>query len=171
MIVKKWLPRWLSGKESACQGRRCKRCRFDLWVGKIPWRRKWQPSPVFLHGKSHGQRSLVGYSPWHHRESDTAERLNSSSSCRNSLLSQPNKSQTPEGAGNRPSTAGAHPLEETLGFPRVQVMDSAWPLFYIESLSGHLAFCSSISSSGKWEGWAGAVLLNTGCRTELLGTL
>ena len=37
---------------------------FNPWVGKIPWRRKWQPSPVFLHGKPHGQRSLVGYSPW-----------------------------------------------------------------------------------------------------------
>ena len=37
---------------------------FNPWVGKIPWRRKWQPTLVFLHGKSHGQRSLVGYSPW-----------------------------------------------------------------------------------------------------------
>ena len=43
---------WLSGKESACQ---CRRCRFDLWVGKMPWRRKWQPTPAFLSGKSHGQ--------------------------------------------------------------------------------------------------------------------
>ena len=40
------------------------RPRFDPWVGKIPWRRKWQPTPVFLSAKSHGQRSLVGYSPW-----------------------------------------------------------------------------------------------------------
>ena len=47
-------------KESACQSRRG----FDPLVGKIPWRRKWQPTPVFLPGKSHGQRSLVGYSPW-----------------------------------------------------------------------------------------------------------
>ena len=37
---------------------------FDLWVGKIPWRRTWQPTPVFLPGESHGQRSLPGYSPW-----------------------------------------------------------------------------------------------------------
>ena len=36
---------------------------FDLWVGKIPWRRKWQPTPIFLPGESHGQRGLVGYSP------------------------------------------------------------------------------------------------------------
>ena len=44
--------------------------RFDPWVGKIPWRRKWQPTPVLLPGKSHGQRSLVGYSPWGRKESD-----------------------------------------------------------------------------------------------------
>ena len=50
------LPWWLSGKESACQ---CRRCRFDPWAGKIPWRRKWQPTSVFLPGKSHGQTSLV----------------------------------------------------------------------------------------------------------------
>ena len=55
------LPRWLSGKESNCQ---CRRCGFSPWVGEIPWRRKGQPTPVFLPGKSHGQGSLSGYSPW-----------------------------------------------------------------------------------------------------------
>ena len=50
-------------KESACQRWRCKRHRFNLWVGKIPWRKKWQPTPVFLLGKSHGQWRLVGYNP------------------------------------------------------------------------------------------------------------
>ena len=40
---------------------------FNLWVGKIPWRREWQPTPVFLPGESYGQRSLVGYSPWGQR--------------------------------------------------------------------------------------------------------
>ena len=49
--------------------------RFNPWVGKIPWRRKWQPTPVLLPGKSHGQRSLVGYSPWDRKESDMTERL------------------------------------------------------------------------------------------------
>ena len=44
------------------------------WVGKTPWRRKWQPTPVFLPGKSHGQRSLAGYGPWGCKESDTTER-------------------------------------------------------------------------------------------------
>ena len=45
------------------------------WVGKIPWRRKWQPTIVFLPGKSHGQRKLVGHSPWDRKESDSTEPL------------------------------------------------------------------------------------------------
>ena len=52
---------------------------FDPCVGKIPWRRKWQPTPVFLPGKSHGQMSLAGYSPWGRKESDTTELLNDNS--------------------------------------------------------------------------------------------
>ena len=44
-----------------------------LWIGKIPWRRAWQPTPLFLPGEFHGQRSLVGYSPWGRRESDRTE--------------------------------------------------------------------------------------------------
>ena len=56
-------PGGTSGKEPVCQCRRHKRCRFNPWVRKIPWRRLWQPTPGFLPGKSHGQRSLVGYSP------------------------------------------------------------------------------------------------------------
>ena len=58
------LPRYCSGKESTCQCRRHKRHRFNPWVKKIPWSRKWQPAPVFLPGKFRGQRSLAGYSPW-----------------------------------------------------------------------------------------------------------
>ena len=60
-------PWWLRGKESAWQCRKYKRCAFNPWVRNIPWRRKWQPIPVLLLGKSHGQKSLVGYSPWGHR--------------------------------------------------------------------------------------------------------
>ena len=59
--------------ESLCL--QCRRPGFNPWVGKIPWRRKWQPTPAFLPGESHGQRSLVGYSPQGHKESDTTERL------------------------------------------------------------------------------------------------
>ena len=63
-----WGPWWLSGKGATCQ---CKRHGFDPWVRKILWRRKWQPTPGFLPGKPHGQRSLAGDSPQGHKESDT----------------------------------------------------------------------------------------------------
>ena len=53
----------------------CGRPKFNPWVRKILWRRKWQPTPVLLLGRSNGQRSMVGYSPWGHKESDTTERL------------------------------------------------------------------------------------------------
>ena len=71
--------RWLSRKESACQSWRLG---FNPWVRKIPWRRKRQPTPVFLPGKSHGQRSLADYSPWGCKESDTTEQLNNTKSIR-----------------------------------------------------------------------------------------
>ena len=66
------LPWWLSG-ESLCL--KCRRSGFDHWVRKIPWRRKWQPTPVFLPRESHRQRSLVCYSPWGGKGSGTTERL------------------------------------------------------------------------------------------------
>ena len=66
------LPRWCRGKESACQ---CRRRGFDPWLRKIPWRRKWQPTPVFLPGKSRGQRSLAGDSPWGCKEQEMTESL------------------------------------------------------------------------------------------------
>ena len=58
-------------KKTCLQCRRCRRCRFDPWVRKTPWRRPWQPTPVFLPGESYGQRTLVGYNPWGCREWDT----------------------------------------------------------------------------------------------------
>ena len=62
------------GKEPACQFRLDIRDNgFDPWVGKIPSRRAQQPTPVSLPGKSHGQKSLAGYSPYDHKESDTTE--------------------------------------------------------------------------------------------------
>ena len=68
------LPGGSSDKEPSCQCRRCKRLRFNPWVGKILWRRVWQPTPVFLPGESHGQRSLLGYSPWGHKEWDMTQK-------------------------------------------------------------------------------------------------
>ena len=63
----------------------CRRCKFRPWVEKIPWRRKWQLTPVILPGKSHGQRSLVGYGPWGGKESDMTEYT-----FKSSLVSSPN---------------------------------------------------------------------------------
>ena len=72
------LPWWLSNKESAWP---CRRCGYNLWSGKvpwIPWMRKWQRTPVFLAGESHGQRSLEGYSPWGAKKMNMTERQNKS---------------------------------------------------------------------------------------------
>ena len=67
------LPDSASGKEPAFQCRNHKRCWFDPWVRMSPWRTAWQPTPVFLAGESHEQKSLVGYHPWGRKESDTTE--------------------------------------------------------------------------------------------------
>ena len=61
-------PGSLDGKESTCSA-------GDPWIRKIPWRREWQPTPIFLPGEFHGQRSLVDYSPWGCKESDMTESL------------------------------------------------------------------------------------------------
>ena len=68
-----WLPRLHGGKESACQCRRYRRCGFNPWVKKILWSREWHLTPIVLPVESHGQKSMVGYSPWGHKESDMTE--------------------------------------------------------------------------------------------------
>ena len=68
-------PGGAGGNVRAYQCRRCKRCGFNLWVGKILWRRKWQPTLGFLPGKSCGHRNLTGYSPWGHKEQDITEAI------------------------------------------------------------------------------------------------
>ena len=72
-------PWWLSSKESAYDAEDAECPRFDPWIGKIPWRRAWQSTPVLLPGESHRQRSLAGYSPWACEESDTTEVTNTHS--------------------------------------------------------------------------------------------
>ena len=69
------LPRWLRGREFTCQCRRHRRHGFDTSVGKIHWRRKWHPTSVFLPGEFHGQKSLVGYSPWGHSQTWLSHRM------------------------------------------------------------------------------------------------
>ena len=73
-IIPLWdFPGGASSKELACQCRRLNRQMFNPWIGKLPWRRAWQPTPLFLSGESLRQWSLVGYNPWGHKESDTTE--------------------------------------------------------------------------------------------------
>ena len=76
-FIKDGLPRSLSSKESTCQ---CKRYRSHPWVWKTHWKRKWKPTPVFLPGTCHGQRSLAGCRPWSCKESEVTERPNSDNS-------------------------------------------------------------------------------------------
>ena len=76
VVSQKGLPRWLSGKEPACQRRRRM---FNLWVKKIPGRRKWQRTPVSLPGKLHEQRSLADYSPQGRKEWNKTEWLSNNS--------------------------------------------------------------------------------------------
>ena len=65
---------------------------FSPWAGKIPWRRAWEPTPVFLPGEFRGLRSLAGYSPWGHKESDFA----GSSACKESTCNAGDPGLTPE---------------------------------------------------------------------------
>ena len=74
-VLENRLPWWRSGRESSHQGRRHKRHRFDPWIRKIPQRRKWQHTPIFLPGESQGQRNLADYSPWGRKELDMTEWL------------------------------------------------------------------------------------------------
>ena len=64
---------WTTGKLPTCQSMQHERGRFDPWVGKILWRRAWQPTSVLFPGEFHGQRSLVGYNPWGCKELDMTE--------------------------------------------------------------------------------------------------
>ena len=72
-LCEHWQGAKVHALEPSCQCRSCKRRRFDLWIGKIPWNRKWQPTPVFLPGESHAEEPGRLYSPWSRKKSDTIE--------------------------------------------------------------------------------------------------
>ena len=74
---------------------------FHPWVRKIPWRREWQPAPVFLPRKFHGQRSQAGYSPWGHKESDITEQLTLSPSGESGGCGEASRPRVWMGAGAR----------------------------------------------------------------------
>ena len=110
--ISRGLPRFgASGKEPTCQCRRCRKHGFLSWVRKIPWRRAWQPTPVFLPGESHGQRSLVGYSPQGHTELDTTEATQYK--CRRAL--------------------STHDRQDNFGTVALSSLDSTPPIYNISS--------------------------------------
>ena len=101
-----WLPWWPSDKESSYQ---CRRHGLDSWVRKILWRRKWLLTPVFLAGEFHGQRSLVGYSPWGCRELGTTYQLNNNkitAPIRTTAVCSPAEAPVGVGAGGCLSQVG-----------------------------------------------------------------
>ena len=118
-------PRWLSGKEFACQ---CERCGFSPWVRKIPWRRKWQPTPVFLPGKSHGQRRLTGYSSWGckrvEHDLETKQQTQSEDYRKHpfpdTLPSHQQGSRKKEDHSSKTSNTGLLSKEDQLGKPKVK---------------------------------------------------
>ena len=91
------ISRWYSSKESSCQCRKHKRHGFDPWVGKSPWRRKWQSTPVFLPGEFHGERSLVGY-----KESDTIEWLSTQQHTQSNFTGARHVSEESDDSSPRP---------------------------------------------------------------------
>ena len=103
------LPWWLSGKESTCQ---CRRHRFNLCIRKIPWRRKWQPTPVFLPGESHGRGAWWATVHGVKKELDTTERVNNSN-----------------GACSCPSPVSGEAAEQSLLTPESWVKFTAPGLF------------------------------------------
>ena len=87
-------------KESTCQCRKCRRPGFNPCIGKIPWKKAWPPTPVFMPGESHGQRSLMGYGPCSYKELDTTEATQHSvTSCTQSFLVAQRK-ESPVNAGD-----------------------------------------------------------------------
>ena len=119
----KGLPTSACGKESTCQCRRHKTCRFDSWIGKIPWRRKLHPTPVFLLGKSHGQRRLAGYSHEVTKESNSTWQLNS-----NTTPTKPHRN------GPRGSNTSS-PRHKGFTQPVLDLLPTVWISFPIFKLS------------------------------------
>ena len=116
---------WWSSQHRSCL--RCQRVGSTPGSGKIRWRRKWQPAPVFLSGKSHGQRNLVGYSPWGRKELDRTEHTHMiyywhpQSACNTGDL------DSIPGLGRSPGEGNGNPLQYScLGNPMVRVAFSPW---------------------------------------------
>ena len=120
----------------------CRRPRSDSWARKIPWGREWQPTPVFLPGEFHGQRSLAGYSLWGHKESDTAKQLT------HTWMSPAGDITPPPMANRHISETSPHPHREE----RVEIITRNWQaggggVSSLNSSSlGHQAHCMKCHS-------------------------
>ena len=109
---------WLSGQELACKARDAGDADWIPGSGRSPWRRKWQPTLVFLPGESHGWRSLAGYSPWGRKESDTPERHHFTSQKRESKYSPlPSFPEESKKAGAKWEAALRVHAEQSCGVP------------------------------------------------------
>ena len=136
-------PGGASGKGLACQCRRHKRCGFNPWLRKIPWRRARQPTPVFLPGESCAQRSLAGYSPQVHKELDTTEMTQHAPYQKSSLHGSVAK--------NLPANAGDMSLIPWLEDPLEKEMAThfstlAWEIPWTEDPGG-------VQSMGSQKSW------------------
>ena len=122
--------------------RQCRRPGFDPWVGKIPWRRKWQSTPGLLPGKSHGQRSLVVYSPWGRKELDTTERLHFTSCLKEGF---------PDGASGKEPACQRRRNRDT-GLIRKIPWRRGWKpntVFFLENSTNRRAWQSTVHGVAK----------------------
>ena len=154
------------GLSPTCQ---CRRCRLHPWVKKILWRRKWQPTPVFLPGKSHGQRNLAGYSPQGGKELDMTERLNNN---KGNVHIEEGKAkglqrQRAGQRGHKPRNSSSHQkITEARNVLFPQVLEATSPLLTLNSWfwKFHLQNCErinccSVKPPGLWLKFVTAAIL------------
>ena len=133
-------------------GLQCRRHMFNPWVGKIPWRREWQPTPVFLLGDFHGQRSLAGYSPWCCKESDMTEQL--------TLTHLLRASQVALLVKNLPASSGRHKRHRFDSWVRKIPWRRAWqspPVFLFGKSHGQRRAAVHRVTKGRTQCWSDLV--------------
>ena len=116
---------------------RCGMPRFNPWVGSIPWKREWQPTPVILPGEFHGQRSLAGCSPWGHEESDSTCPASGKSKV-TSIVGGGGSAHLLRGRGRSP---WAEPWAEVLQKPRLTLKKFFCPVFEVQKKNGSACHC------------------------------
>ena len=137
-------PGGTSGKEATCQCRKHKRHGFDPWVRKIPWRRAWQPTPVFLPEESHGQRGLAGYSPQGRKESDMTE------APEHTYMQQCYYLLFPGGLAGKESACNAGDLGSIPGLGRSPGEGNGYPLQYFSWKNSLHCIVHGVEKSRTW---------------------